>query len=323
MARLAAARGRRRSRAPADHVRRRRRAPPHRVRARLAPRLRGLGAGARRQRRAPSSSSSTSTARCSTRCTRRAAWASRRTRTRGRVQRAILDFLEAGWKEPDEGIWEVRGRAPALHALEGDGVGRVRPRGEGRRGVRARRPGRPVAQRAATRSTTRCCEQGFDAERNTFTQYYGSKALDASALMIPLVGFLPADRPAGRRHRRRDPARADARRLRAPLPTPTDGVDGLPPGEGVFLPCSFWLADNLVPARAAPTRRARCSSACSASPTTSACSPRSTTRRRSGMLGNFPQAFTHVSLVNTAVQPRRASPARPPTAPTAQRPGAR
>ena len=84
------------------------------------------------------------------------------------------------------------------------------------------------------------------------------------------------------------------------LPTPTTAVDGLPPGEGAFLPCTFWLADNLRAAGAARRGARSCSSGCSRCATTSACSPRSTTREARRLLGNFPQAFSHVALVNTA-----------------------
>ena len=81
----------------------------------------------------------------------------------------------------------------------------------------------------------------------------------------------------------------------------TTGVDdGLPPGEGVFLPCSFWYVDNLA-LDGSPRRGAgRCSSGSRGSPTTSGCSPRSTTRSAKRQLGNFPQAFTHIQLVNSA-----------------------
>ena len=88
------------------------------------------------------------------------------------------------------------------------------------------------------------CERGFDAERNAFTQYYGSKTLDASTLMIALVGFLPATDPriVGTVDAIQRELLVDGLVLRY---ASEHGVDGLPPGEGVFLPCSFWLADNL------------------------------------------------------------------------------
>ena len=154
--------------------------------------------------------------------------------------------------------------------------------------------------RSATEIHAEVCEKAFDAELNSFTQSYGSKRLDASLLMIPLVGFLPADDP-----RMVGTVAAIERDLCATASCTLlhddehDAVDGLPPGEGAFLPCT--LLARRQPRAAGPARRgARSSSSgCSTSATTSACSPRSTTRTRRA-LGNFPQAFTHVALVNTA-----------------------
>ena len=202
--------------------------------------------------RRASSSSSTSTARSSTRCTRRRLMPAS-TRHRERVGAAARDprVPRGGLAAtPTRASGRCAGRA-ALHALEGDGVGRVRSRGARRRGVRARRPGRPLARRprrdprgglrarASTPSATR--------SRSPTARRRSTPAL----LMIPLVGFLPGDRPAGRRHRRRDRARAARDGFVARYETEDGAVDGLPPGEGAFLPCSFWLADNLAPDRAA------------------------------------------------------------------------
>ena len=104
--------------------------------------------------------------------------------------------------------------------------------------------------------------------------------------MIPLVGFLPRRRPAGRLHRRGDPARADARRTRAPLPdrTRTGTSTGCRRAKGVFLACSFWLVEVLA-LQGAARRRGSCSSGCSRCATTSACSRRSTTRTRAASSG--------------------------------------
>ena len=142
------------------------------------------------------------------------------------------------------------------------------------------------------------CEQGFDAERNTFVQSYGSKNLDASLLMIPLVGFLPADDPrvvgtveAIERELMTD---GFVRRYQS-----EEGVDGLPPGEGVFLPCSFWLADNLALLGRHDEARALFERLIALRNDVGLLSEEYDPA--SGrMLGNFPQAFTHVSLVNTA-----------------------
>ena len=115
-------------------------------------------------------------------------------------------------------------------------------------------PGRWTAGRScATPSTPTSWRTGSTPSRNTFVQSYGGTELDASLLLIPRVGFLPAGRPARGRHHRRDPARADRGRVRAPLPHRRTADDGLPGGEGVFLACSFWLVDALHGGR--PARR--------------------------------------------------------------------
>jgi GH15 family glucan-1,4-alpha-glucosidase len=141
-------------------------------------------------------------------------------------------------------------------------------------------------------------EKGFDAERNTFTQAYGSKALDASALMIPLVGFLPAADPmvvgtvaAIQRDLMTD---GFVRRYDS-----AQGVDGLPPGEGAFLPCSFWLADCLgMLGRTAEAAALFERLAGLANDVGLLAEEYDPDRRR--MLGNYPQAFSHVALINTA-----------------------
>ena len=120
------------------------------------------------------------------------------------------------------------------------------------------------------------CECGYDAERNTFTQSYGSRTLDAATLMIPLVGFLPPDDPrvVGTVEAIQRELMADGYVLRYDS---AEADDGLPPGEGAFLPCSFWLADCLThPGRRDEARALFVGSP--GSPTTSACWPRSTTR---------------------------------------------
>lgn len=213
------------------------------------------------------------------------------------LQTAILEFLEGGWRAPDEGIWEVRGgRRDFVHskvmawvafdrAVKGiDGFGLEGPRD------------RWAAARDEIHREV--LEQGYDAERNTFTQSYGSRALDASALMIPLVGFLPADDPrvAGTVDAVQRELSVDGFVMRYES---DGGVDGLPPGEGSFLPCSFWLADALGligrtdEARALFERLAGLAN--DVGLLSEEYDPVS-----GRLLGNFPQAFTHVSLVNTA-----------------------
>jgi GH15 family glucan-1,4-alpha-glucosidase len=216
------------------------------------------------------------------------------------LQRRLLGFLEHAWKEPDEGIWEVRG--PRRHFTHSKVMAWV----AFDRGVQAvERFGRtgPVDRWRSIRAEIHreVLEQGFDTELNSFTQFYGAKRLDASLLMIPLVGFLPADDP-----RMVGTVGAIERELfrdgfvyRYTHDEEGRSVDGLPPGEGAFLPCTFWLADNLalqgrqdeaeeIFERLLGLRNDLGLLAEEWDPAT---------KRQ---LGNFPQAFTHVALVNTA-----------------------
>ena len=164
------------------------------------------------------------------------------------LQRALLSFLEKHWDEPDEGIWEVRG--PRRHFVHSKVMAWV----AFDRGVTAVKSGMsgPAERWQAIRDQIHreVCEKGYDAERGAFMQYYGSSQLDAAVLLIPEVGFLPPDDPrvvstvrAVQRElmsdglvRRYQLAAADSAQL---------GPDGLPGSEGAFLACSFWLANAL------------------------------------------------------------------------------
>jgi GH15 family glucan-1,4-alpha-glucosidase len=213
------------------------------------------------------------------------------------VQRAILDFLESGWGAPDEGIWEVRGgRQDFVHSKVMAWVAFDRAV----KAVEEFGLDGPLDRWRACRDDIHAevCDQGFDAERNTFTQYYGSAGLDASTLMIPLVGFLPATDPrvAGTVDAVQRELMADGFVMRY---RSDEGVDGLPAGEGAFLPCSFWLADCLgmlgrdAEARALFDRLAGLAN--DVGLLSEEYDPAS-----KQLVGNFPQAFTHVSLVNSA-----------------------
>src|SRR5262249_411137 len=165
---------------------------------------------------------------------------------RGRAMRPlILEYLAKAWREPDEGIWEVRGgrqhfvhskvmawvafdRSAAAFAVDGSGEEASRWRA------------------VADEIHAEVCERGFDRELNSFVQAYGSKRLDASLLLMPLVGFLPASHP-----RIRATLRAVEQRLLIGSEfvlryEPENPHDGLPAGEGAFLACSFWLVDNYI-----------------------------------------------------------------------------
>jgi GH15 family glucan-1,4-alpha-glucosidase len=216
------------------------------------------------------------------------------------LQRRLLGFLEEAWKEPDEGIWEVRG--PRRHFTHSKVMAWV----AFDRGVQAvERFGRngPVERWRSVRTEIHreVCKQGFDVELNSFTQFYGSKRLDASLLMIPLVGFLPADDP-----RMVGTVAAIERELvrdgfvyRYTHDEEARSVDGLPPGEGAFLPCTFWLADNLaLQGRLDEAEEIFERLLALRNEVGLLAEQWDPAERR--QLGNFPQAFTHVALVNTA-----------------------
>jgi len=214
-----------------------------------------------------------------------------------RVIRTMLRHLEAAWREPDEGIWEVRG--PRRHFTHSKVMAWV---AFDRMVKEVERNGAdgPVERWRALRDEIHAevCARGFDAHRNAFVQHYGSSELDAALLLIPLVGFLPPTDPRVRG----TVAAIEADLLR-------DGfvrryrthpeIDGLPEGEGVFLPCTFWLADNLVLQGRTDEARALYERLLALANDVGLLSEEydPSTRR---LLGNFPQAFTHVALVNTA-----------------------
>jgi GH15 family glucan-1,4-alpha-glucosidase len=218
-----------------------------------------------------------------------------------RLQAALMNFLESNWNKPDEGIWEVRGgpkhfthskmmawvafdRAVKLVEECGcsaaDRVGRWR--------------------KIRDQIHDEVCKRGFSTKKKAFTQYYGSDALDASLLLMPLAGFLPfTDK------RVRGTIKAIERELMGDgfvlrYRPEEEGVDGLPGREGVFLPCSFWLASCLH--RIGRKKEAR-----------DLFERLLSVRNDLGLLseeydpiskrqlGNFPQAFSHVSLVNAAL----------------------
>jgi GH15 family glucan-1,4-alpha-glucosidase len=215
-----------------------------------------------------------------------------------RVQKALMEYLETAWKEPDEGIWEVRG--PRRHFTHSKVMAWVAADRMVKTVEQSNLDG-PVDRWRALRDAIHreVCERGFDAKRNTFTQYYGSKELDASLLMVPLVGFLPPED-----HRVKGTVAAIEKHLMANgfvarYPTNPD-VDGLPPGEGAFLPCSFWLADNLhLQGRSDEARELFERLLALRNDVGLIAEEYDPVGKR--LLGNFPQAFTHVALVNTAM----------------------
>ncbi|MFJ4335913.1 MULTISPECIES: glycoside hydrolase family 15 protein [unclassified Streptomyces] len=217
------------------------------------------------------------------------------------LQCALMDFLATVWREPDEGLWEVRGgRRQFVHSKVMTWVALDRA-------VRTleHHPelgGGDVDGWRALRDEVHreVCEKGYDPVRNTFTQYYGSRELDASLLLVPRVGFLPPDDP--RVVGTVDAVGAELTRDGLVRRYSTEGrqVDGLPGGEGTFLVCSFWYADALH--ATGRTKEARelferlVGLANDVGLLAEEYDPVS-----GHQLGNFPQAFSHVGLVNTAL----------------------
>ena len=213
------------------------------------------------------------------------------------LQLALMEFVHDHWTDPDDGIWEIRGpRRPFTHS-------KIMAWVAFDRAVRAvERYGQtgPVDKWRAARDDVHAevCERGWSATAKAFTQYYGSDDLDASVLMMPLVGFLPPDDP-----RVVSTVEAVQRELMVDgfvlRYQNRSGVDGLPGTEGAFLPCTFWLADCLTlmgrhdEARAIFTRLVALTNDLGL-----LSEEYDSTERR--LVGNFPQAFTHVGLINTA-----------------------
>jgi GH15 family glucan-1,4-alpha-glucosidase len=219
-------------------------------------------------------------------------------RTAWQLQKTLLRYLDRMWQEPDEGIWEIRGeRRHFVHSKVMAWVAFDRAV----RSVEEHGLDGPVDQWRAARDEihAQVCDRGYDASLGSFVQSYGSAQLDASLLLVPLVGFLPADDPrvAGTIAAVERELVEDGFVLR--YRTHADGVDGLPPGEGVFLPCSFWLVDcyELIGRHDDAHRlfERLVGLANDVGLLSEEYDPRA-----ERLVGNFPQAFTHLALVNTA-----------------------
>ena len=225
------------------------------------------------------------------------------------VQRHIVDFVAGHWREPDEGIWEVRG--PRRHFTHSKVMAWV-ALDRGIKSVEQFGLSGDVARWRTIRQQIHdeVCSLGYDAKRQAFTQSYGSHALDASLLMLPLVGFLPARDP-----RIKGTVTAIQRELAEDglvLRYHTDDsprFDGLPSGEGAFLLCSFWLVDCLHLLGQEDEARERFERLLSLRTPLGLLAEEYDCRARR-LVGNFPQAFSHVGLINSAQNlSRKARPA--------------
>ncbi|MCZ4096165.1 glycoside hydrolase family 15 protein [Streptomyces sp. H39-C1] len=216
------------------------------------------------------------------------------------LQRALMDFLESNWREPDEGLWEVRG--PRRHFVHSKVMAWVAADRAVRTLEAQPKRGGDLAGWRAMRDQVHLevCKRGYDNERSTFTQFYGSTQLDAATLLIPQVGFLPPSDP-------RVIGTVDAVRrelnhggLVRRYTLDEKAVDGLPGDEGAFLACSFWLADALHTTGREREARELFGHLLSLRNDVGLLAEEwdPVSRRQ---LGNFPQAFSHIGLVNTAL----------------------
>lgn len=224
------------------------------------------------------------------------------------VQRALTAHVAKIWRQPDEGIWEVRG--PRQHFTHSKVMAWVALDRAIQAIERWGFPG-PLDHWREVRAKIHreVCEHGFNARMGSFVQSFGSDRLDASLLMIPLVGFLPCSDP-----RVRGTLDAIGRYLKV------DGVvrryhteeidDGLPPGEGAFLACSFWYVDNLVLAGRHAEARDMFEHLLSFRNDVGLLAEEYDPRAQR-QLGNFPQAFSHVSLVDSAYNLSAHEPSKP------------
>ena len=222
------------------------------------------------------------------------------------MERLLVEYVEERWRDPDEGIWEVRG--PRRHFTHS----KVLAWTALDRGVKAvERYGLdgPADRWRAVRDEIKAevLSQAFDSERNTFTQYYGSQELDASVLMLPLVHFLPATDA-----RMRGTVAAIERELMRGgfvMRYSAECDDGLPPGEGAFLICTFWLIDNYALMGKLDEATELFERLLSLRNDVGLLAEQyEPTRKR--QVGNFPQALTHVGLVTSAYNLDRARRAR-------------
>ncbi|HEU5352150.1 MAG TPA: glycoside hydrolase family 15 protein, partial [Terracidiphilus sp.] len=221
----------------------------------------------------------------------------RHTESDFRVLVSLLEHLETIWQEPDEGIWETRGgrqqftysKMMAWVAFD-------------RAVILAEQMNysAPLERWKQVRDTIHAeiCEKAFHKQKNSFAQAYGSDALDAALLLMPVVGFLP-----GTDARVKSTVEAIEREL---MP---DGLvlrydtakspDGLPPGEGVFLACSFWMVSSLKAIGRERDARALFEKLLALRNDVGLLSEEYDVERKR-LVGNFPQAFSHIALVNAA-----------------------
>ena len=222
---------------------------------------------------------------------------------RNELRRAALGHLEKMWREPDEGIWEIRGQRQHFtysKVMTWVAFDRASRNGGDNKRQLAR------WKRIADTIRREVLREGVDAKRNCFVQSYGSELLDASLLLLPIVGFVSAREPRMKNTIREIERRLVFRGLVLRYET-ASGIDGLPPGEGAFLACSFWLVDNyILQGRRREAEKLYAKLVRIANDVGLLAEEYDPRARR--MLGNFPQAFSHVALVNSGMNLLHAAP---------------
>ncbi|MEV8367827.1 glycoside hydrolase family 15 protein [Streptomyces niveus] len=219
------------------------------------------------------------------------------------LQLKLIEYLETHWDQPDEGIWEVRG--PRRHFVHSKVMAWVAVD----RTIKLIESGDadgPLERWREMRDDIHhdVCEKGYDKERNTFTQSYGSQELDASLLLIPQMGFLPPDdkRVIGTIEAiQRELSTEDGFVLRYPTSGDDAGVDGLEGDEGAFLACSFWLADDLAMIGRVDEARKLFEKLLALRNDLGLLAEEWDSKHQR-QVGNFPQAFSHVPLIDTALR---------------------
>ncbi|MDE3720489.1 glycoside hydrolase family 15 protein [Nocardiopsis sp. N85] len=216
------------------------------------------------------------------------------------LQRSLVNYLEWCWDEPDEGLWEVRG--PRQHFVHSKVMAWVAADRAVRSIEEFGKEG-PIERWRALRDTihSEVCEYGYDPQRNTFTQYYGSKELDAALLLIPEVGFLPYDDPRviGTIEAVRKDLMVDGFVLRYRTDL-ENSADQLPGDEGAFLACSFWMANALLSIGRQEEAKELFERLLALRNDVGLLAEE-WDPRIGRQVGNFPQAFSHVPLVTTAL----------------------
>jgi GH15 family glucan-1,4-alpha-glucosidase len=219
------------------------------------------------------------------------------------LQLRLIDYLEKHWREPDEGIWEVRG--PRRHFVHSKVMAWVAV-DRTIKMIEATPTDGPIERWKRLRDDIHrdVCEHGYDKDRNTFTQSYGSRELDASLLLIPQVGFLPSDdkRVIGTIEAiQRELLTPDGFVMRYPTSGSEHGLDGLPGDEGAFLACSFWLADDLAMIGRVEEARELFDRLLGIRNDLGLLAEEWDPRLQR-QVGNFPQAFSHVPMIDTALR---------------------